>query len=305
MPGASGLSPLPCALLSQRSPPRMREHVLKVEAPEPVQAMVQWRPPSWTASKLQLLEELALLQRPQFWPTLLGCAAMQYIHGIAGQAALYMHQPAPALSDLGFKMVKEWSQGMWWFSELVTVTQFLSFALFLAWPLAAASPRAQPSIVALRRAMVTVAICQLLRALSFSVTQLPAPGRQCQPGVAEPVPWPVTWLDWLKVDVKRQASQGCGDLIFSSHVTFGLTFTLAIWHYASRGRVDAAFRAIMSVCLVAQCLGIIGARKHYTVDVVVALYVVPLVWEALLRRMADPPPGRAIAAANMGRLLPK
>ena len=85
-------------------------------------------------------------------------------------------------------------------------------------------------------------------------------------------------------------------------MTFGWTFTLAIWHYSSKGRVDAAFRAIVALCLVAQCSGIIGARKHYTVDVVVALYVVPLVWEALLRRMADTHLGRV---ASMGRLLPK
>jgi hypothetical protein len=284
----------------------MRDHVLRVaEAPEPVQAMAQWRPPSWPACRLQMREELALLRRPQYWATLLGCAAMQYIHGIAAQAAMYMHNPSIRLHDLGFELVKEWSQGMWWFSELVTIIQFSCFALFLGWPLAAASPRAHPSIVILRRAMVTVAVCQLLRVLSFTVTQLPAPSHHCQPGVAEPV-WPATWMDWLIVDVKRQASHGCGDLIFSSHVTFGWTFTLAIWHFSSRGRVDAAFRAIMASSLVAQCLGIIGARKHYTVDVVVALYVVPLVWEVLLRRMTDPQPGRAIAAAaNMGRLLPK
>ena len=106
---------------------------------------------------------------------------------------------------------------MWWFSEFATIAEFVAFAAYLAWPLVAASPnpRAHPSVVILRRAMVTVSVCQLLRCLSFSATQLPAPSRHCQPGVAEPVPWPLAWTDWLIVDVKRQASQGCGDLIFS------------------------------------------------------------------------------------------
>ena len=105
---ASGCSPLPCVSPLLRSPPRMRDHVLRIaaDAPEPVQGTAQWgRPPRWEAGKLQLREELALLRRPQYWATLLGCAAMQYVHGIAGQAALYMHRPAPALHDLGFALV--------------------------------------------------------------------------------------------------------------------------------------------------------------------------------------------------------
>lgn len=131
--------------------------------------------------------------------------------------------------------------------------------------------------------MVAISFCQMLRVVSFTATQLPSPSRHCQPGVAEPLDWPQRPLDWLVVNVPRQASHGCGDLVFSSHVTFGLVFALTIWHYSTQ----LASRFLMVLLVIAQIVGILGARKHYTVDIVVALYVVPLVWGLLLRHMPD------------------
>lgn len=68
------------------------------------------------------------------------------------------------------------------------------------------------------------AVCQSLRILSFSSTQLPGPALHChgdQPtATIEPVS---AWWQYLIVDVGRQAAHSCGDLIFSSHMTFILT----------------------------------------------------------------------------------
>lgn len=44
--------------------------------------------------------------------------------------------------------------------------------------------------------------------------------------------WLPQWWRVILVDVTRQASKGCGDLIFSSHITFILTFC---WTYAVMG----------------------------------------------------------------------
>ena len=90
---------------------------------------------------------------------------------------------------------------------------------------------------------------------------------------------------------------GCGDLIFSSHMTFILTFTLLFNKYASTKVLCDAFCSLMfeTCCLdvwlpsflfatsqvakrvawvlaVALAVLIISSRKHYSVDVVIAWY---------------------------------
>jgi hypothetical protein len=68
------------------------------------------------------------------------------------------------------------------------------------------------------------AVCQSLRILSFSSTQLPGPAPHCHAGTLTATRPPVTaWWQHLVVDVKRQVANSCGDLIFSSHMTFILT----------------------------------------------------------------------------------
>ena len=198
-----------------------------------------------------------------------------------------MHQPAPPLHDVGFVLVPAFAHSLWWFSEAVTISLFSLFGLFLCSPFLSA-PRFH-AVTVLVRVLVVIAICQLLRVCCFTATQLPAPARHCQPGTTARLPWPVAWVDWLVVDVMRQSSHGCGDLIFSSHLTFGLTFALSIRRYASRAAPKIAAFTLVGL----QTIGIIASRKHYTVDVVVALFVVPLVWDAMLRRIADAPPPRS------------
>lgn len=69
-------------------------------------------------------------------------------------------------------------------------------------------------------------VCQALRIVTFSVTQLPGPSFHCrasEPGARRA--WPAHWTGHFIVDVGRQVSKSCGDLIFSSHTTFMLTGT--------------------------------------------------------------------------------
>lgn len=60
--------------------------------------------------------------------------------------------------------------------------------------------------------------------MTFSVTQLPGPSFHCRAGEASAHrAWPTHWSGHVIVDVGRQVSKSCGDLIFSSHTTFMLT----------------------------------------------------------------------------------
>ena len=79
------------------------------------------------------------------------------------------------------------------------------------------------------------------------------------------------------MNVVRQSSMSCGDLIFSSHLIFvlGLTLVYTLW-----GRVRVLKAAAWAAALTISLL-IVASRKHYSVDVVVAWYTVPLVFHAL------------------------
>lgn len=124
-------------------------------------------------------------------------------------------------------------------------------------------------------------VCQTLRIISFLSTSLPSPNYHCREGEPTAIREPAQhWWDHIIVDVKRQSTHGCGDLIFSSHTTFALVGTLT---YTEYGTIRAIKLLLWCCMLTLSCL-IIASRKHYTVDVVVAYYTVPLVFYAALRR---------------------
>lgn len=216
--------------------------------------------------------------------TLLSCAAWQYVHGIAAQAALFAHRPAPPLEDFGFELIPEWPTAAGWaFSELMTLCLAFCFCFLLVLPFLVHQPTFS-SVAVLRRFMASLVACQMLRISCFLATRLPSPAPHCRLGEAYQVVPPTRLLDFLLVDAGRVSSRGCGDLVFSSHATFGLLFALAVYRY---GCSPLATGVCILLCLLQQ-YGILAARKHYSLDIIVALFAVPLVYDALDRRLVDP-----------------
>lgn len=198
-----------------------------------------------------------------------------------------MHRPAPPLHDVGFDLLPE--LGAAWFvaSELVTTLAFVAFGLWVLSPFFLPGPPRFHTVAALSRMLAVVSCCQLLRVASFSATQLPSPAAHCRPGSPTAMLPPLrSTADVLLVNVARQVNRGCGDLIFSSHVTFTLTMALIYSRYGSLNLAKAAAWA----GIVLNAVLIVASRKHYTVDVVVAAFTVPLVWLALDAKLRDPPP---------------
>jgi len=221
-------------------------------------------------------------------PTLLACAAVQYLHGVCAQAARYTHLPAASLADLGFQLVPEWASAAGWrFSENCTVALFCALGAVLALPFLLRDC-GYLACAALKRTLLVVSSCQLLRCASFLVTRLPSPAPHCRPGYTAAEAAPADLSSWMLVDVARQSTRGCGDLIFSSHVCWGVAAALAVHRYGRSGRATAAAAAVLAL----QAYGILAARKHYSVDVVVAWYTTPLVWSLYEGRLKDraPPP---------------
>lgn len=112
-------------------------------------------------------------------------------------------------------------------------------------------------------------------------TRLPGPGFHCRSDSPTAVrPWVDHWGEHLLVDVKRQVSKSCGDLIFSSHTIFTI---LGLMTYIEFG----AYRLVKAVAVALSVINsflIVASRKHYSVDVVVAWYAVPLVYHAIANR---------------------
>lgn len=226
-----------------------------------------------------------LRQWPLFkerWKTILAGAAFQYVHAIFTQLAHRMARPtAEPLHDLGFTLLPELGQNNEWVSETIFNTMLASFLIWTFSPFWQESGKRFYTAVLYARVLVVLVICQSLRILSFTVTTLPSPNYHCRtPRETAVAPWPEHWWGHVVVDLKKQTTHGCGDLIFSSHTTFAL---VGVMSYQEYGTLNSIKAVIWSAAAVLSFL-IVASRKHYTVDVLVAWYVVPLVFYSSHRR---------------------
>lgn len=233
----------------------------------------------WRRIRLEFTIELPLLR--DRYKTIVFGACFQYVHGIFTQLAHRMHRPQQhILHDLGFDYLPELGLVNEWVSEVIFSSLFISFMLWSFSPFVFTRKRFYTAVL-FSRLLVVLVICQSLRIISFTVTQLPAPNYHCHLGQATAVrEWPEHWWEHMIVNLRRQTTHGCGDLLFSSHVTFTLVGTLTYNEYGSSWLMKAivwTLTAVLSVLIVA-------SRKHYSVDVVVAWYAVPLVFWMMHRR---------------------
>mmetsp|Transcript_15114 Transcript_15114/g.45628 ORF Transcript_15114/g.45628 Transcript_15114/m.45628 type:complete len:388 (+) Transcript_15114:311-1474(+) len=237
----------------------------------------------------ELKIEARLLGR-KWWVILLGVFG-QYVHGMFTAIAYRFHEPSEhPLKDLGFLILPELGEEYDWVSESLFWTLFISFLLFSFTPFVSRQPRFF-TVVLFSRFLCILVTCQMLRSASFLSTGLPGPAYHCRLGKPTAhLPWPKHWWGNLFFDVSKQASHSCGDLLFSSHTTFILIGAYTYSVYGSRLLIKAAVWAAVAAISVL----IVASRKHYTVDVVVAWYVVPLVfftWKRTWKIQRDPRSG--------------
>ncbi|CAN0854602.1 Phosphatidylinositol:ceramide inositolphosphotransferase 3 [Linum grandiflorum] len=128
--------------------------------------------------------------------------------------------------------------------------------------------------------------CQILRIVTFYSTQLPGPNYHCREGSRlARIPPPESAIELLVINFSRGVNNGCGDLIFSSHMIFTIVFVRTYYRYGTKRFIKhlAWFLAVV------QSLLILASRKHYTVDIVVAWYTVNLVMFFLDRKLTELP----------------
>lgn len=214
------------------------------------------------------------------YKVLLVCAFMQYVHSVCTNIAYYLHVPREPLKDLGFLFFPALSKRMQILSEIMFFL-FVGTALSFAFsPFFGPTARPLYSTVMLVRFFAVCALAQVLRCISFLVTILPGPNYHCRPGSPDYAP-PQGAYD---IFFRQDAFFGCGDLVFSSHTIFVLLCALSLTKYTdwSAARIRAVWFAVAVFGMM-----VVSARKHYSLDIVVAWYTVPLLWIAYDKYFPD------------------
>jgi len=240
------------------------------------------------ALKKQASIEWDIFMANRTWAWCLMGLMNQYFHSVWTNLVFYFYEVRPALRDLGFEMLPTIGEDYFWVSESVFYPLFIFGIASVFWPLVLCFTSKRPPfrphniVILLKRLAIHLTICQTLRALSFMFTILPGPADHCQSETNENFDQPTTVWDVL---FRMDASYGCGDLIFSSHTAFTLTFCLVITRYLPYRELIIFVWSVQAVLIFL----IIASHKHYTVDLIVALYTVPMVWTLLQYKMPDPP----------------
>ncbi|KAL7534694.1 hypothetical protein ACHAXR_009514 [Thalassiosira sp. AJA248-18] len=255
---------------------------------------------------IHFLMEAKMLQTDLLF--LLFATFWQFFHSAVTNVAYWQHAQLNAanrvpLRDVAFDMLPQLDGELWIVSEYilwailgVSITCIVS-NLIVRWN----APHGRPiyCMQIVRRMGMTWVVCQTLRMISFLVTTLPGASRQCRyavpdgltsaemlngpaPNEGNPAGWapPTETNDILfRVD----ATNGCGDLMFSSHTIYTMTFVCVVFKYFN----FRWLKLIMALGQIAIVPFILAARKHYSVDVFTALYVTPLVFEILWTRFPD------------------
>jgi len=221
-------------------------------------------------------------------------AIFQYVHSVATNVAYYMHVPREPLADLGFSLIPALSRRDQVVSEilffiLVGCTIIFAVSPFFV-PHDARVPLAKRrfTTVMIARFLGVCVLAQTLRIITFLVTTLPGPNYHCRPDAPDYNPP----RDLYDIFTRHDPFTHCGDLVFSSHTIF-VTLCALTWH--QYGRMLNWRKITMWVVVVIFGGLVVAARKHYSLDVVVALYTVPLLWIAYDRFIPDKLPAEFLS----------
>eukprot|EP00927_Polykrikos_kofoidii_P029419 TRINITY_DN2543_c0_g1_i2.p1 TRINITY_DN2543_c0_g1~~TRINITY_DN2543_c0_g1_i2.p1 ORF type:complete len:365 (+),score=22.09 TRINITY_DN2543_c0_g1_i2:62-1156(+) len=151
-------------------------------------------------------------------------------------------------------------------------------------------------IAMFQRLLRSTVFTHLLRPLTYLVTALPGAAPHCQS-----TRWTSTRGEHGTYEVNRGHSQtvgqwffdswnltnnsNCGDLLFSGHTVTMMTNACMVHYYANVMFPDCvcfAVRTVMWFLAVLQLFCILTTHNHYSADVMIGLYVGPLMWISTL-----------------------
>jgi len=244
-----------------------RFYISNIEQDKTYTSPVHSLPPSATTRDAIIWLALYPLRRERpilkyMWLALTTFVVCLLIHGWSTRVAYYFHSSGPRLRDLGFMILPELSPEYKVFSEILFNFIFIGTIVMMAFH----PQRARLFI----RLLFMFSFLYLCRCASFLSTGLPSPANHCHPGAQYYDPP----RELSEIFFKFSTTMGCGDLIFSGHSLHSTTTVLIFTKYVR----SVPARVLWWMCLVSMYLLIIAARKHYTIDVLIAFYFIPFVF---------------------------
>jgi hypothetical protein len=237
------------------------------------------------------------------WRMLLLCLIVD-VYGtliVFRNLAFYRFRAGPRLTqDLGFDVLPEW-QGYWTDSPILALQTTLLSASFMSFVPRRNSPPAPYVVNIWRRCGMMVGMGNILRFLTYISTTLPGSAKHClpsNPNIDKDQPRTISNILFrIAVDVpgfqQGNGSSGtynCGDLTFSGHILLAITLAFCCLRYVPSAfqmtrRVESWFKRCVWATVMMQCIFTIMARNHYTMDVVISLYLTPLLWSFYTTKM--------------------
>lgn len=220
------------------------------------------------------------------------CASMLFRN-----LAFYRFRAGPRLTqDLGYELLPEW-KGFWTDQPMYILRVVLLLASVISFvPQRRCLPA--PYVINIwRRWGMMIAMGNILRFLTYISTTLPGSAAHCLPSNAHIVnDQPKTLKNIffrITLDGNGDGTTGtynCGDLTFSGHILMTMTYAFCCLHYvpnacAMSEEVHGLFKIFVYCTVIVQCLFTIMARNHYTMDVIISLYLTPLLWNYYTTRM--------------------
>ena len=121
---------------------------------------------------------------------------------------------------------------------------------------------------------MTYGTLYFLRIVTISVTSLPPTDNHCRDGY---YPLDSFWLHMLQNLVSMGESYHCGDLLFSGH-SVSITMCIIIFIKYFRRHFPIIVSCIVVLLGIVAYISIIAARSHYSVDVVLGIYLTLTTW---------------------------
>ncbi|KAF9982706.1 sphingomyelin synthase [Mortierella antarctica] len=125
-------------------------------------------------------------------------------------------------------------------------------------------------IIVLRRVLWVVGTLSVYRALTLSVTTMPTPKKNCEPAIEKG--FGAMFL--IALQMIPGTRQACTDDIFSGHTVFMVTCAIQ-WRLYCRNKWITYFSYIY---ITIGLFFVVATRLHYTVDVVLAIFITYAVW---------------------------
>lgn len=132
-------------------------------------------------------------------------------------------------------------------------------------------------VLATHRYLLVYSAASVLRCVTFFLTMLPATAPYCLSpdlgGTYSPERAPKTIQE---VFLRFDWTHGCGDLLFSGHVVLTMCA-----HMLNEEMAVPCIKLVSRVALPFFLYFTVRSRKHYSIDVIVAVYVTFLLWQAI------------------------